>query len=566
MPIDIMPYPIENLQYLSLEGGGGRGILYVEPINVLEDAIRDEVFQSAKANDASIRAFHARVLQNLMVLDGENGGEGGTETGLEPPPEEIELPVINITGHFSLIQLSTPPYLRKIKGLSGSSAGAITAFMLSLGMSSEDIKSEMARTDIKAKNAPKYKGPISVFEQFVDEKPTNTYKQVVDGNPDVGKFINIVDTSATVLNLIGTLMNFVLVKKGVSYASGIFCPILRSTLEILGTPLPFSLTYSTLSSADNCRGFFGNLIGERGLFAGLGARTYFSSLIEKYLYPALESLEYPIPETPPGELTFRQFYDLTGVDLVLTGTNISRRSTLYFSVYHTPDFPVVEAVQISMTLPIAFKPVYVDTDVRAGDTAQKLKYQGLFIDGGMLNNYPIHAFDHIENTGKPTPDAGFLREITFHGLTGEYPIAGDPKLRQADCDCVLGMRLQDKEEKPMEIDKKKLYPSNEIVLGSFLKDLLATYMTYSEEGQIRSVSDEERSVEFYATVYKKNFHAFSDLVVKLGLEKDSEEYRLSVMDFSSPAIDRKRNLFALAQAKDGLMTDAKRTMEEFLKS
>ena len=226
----------------------------------------------------------------------------------------------------------------------------------------------------------------------------------------------------------------------------------------------------------------------------------------------------------------------------------------------------MEAVQISMTLPVAFKPVYVDTDVRAGDTAQKLKYQGLFIDGGMLNNYPIHAFDHIEHTENPTPGAAFLSEITYRGLRGDYPIAGDPKLRQADCDCVLGMRLEDKKEKPDRFEKEELYPSNEIVLGSFLKDLLATYMTYSEESQIRSVSDEERSVEFYATVYKKNFHAFSDLVVKLGLEKDSEEYRLSVMDFSSPAIDRKRNVKALAEAKELLMKEAGDLMDTFLSS
>src|SRR5690554_5884766 len=93
--------------------------------------------------------------------------------------------------------------------------------------------------------------------------------------------------------------------------------------------------------------------------------------------------------------------------------------------------PLRGAVQTSMTLPIAFKPVYVDTDVRAGDTAQKLKYQGLFIDGGMLNNYPLHAFAHIESTGSPPPNAPSLSETPFPGLPGDYPIAGDPKLRKA---------------------------------------------------------------------------------------------------------------------------------------
>ncbi|MBZ0097753.1 MAG: patatin-like phospholipase family protein [Taibaiella sp.] len=226
----------------------------------------------------------------------------------------------------------------------------------------------------------------------------------------------------------------------------------------------------------------------------------------------------------------------------------------------------MEAVQISMTLPIAFKPVYVDTPVRRDDTMQNTKYQGLFIDGGMLNNYPIHAFDHIEYTENPTPGATFLSGITYRGLRGDYPIAGDPKLRQADCNCVLGMRLQDKEEKPERFEKKDFYPSDKMVLGSFLGDLLFTYMAYSEEGQIRSKSDEERTVEFYATV-KEDFEGFAELKYKLKLDKDAKEYSLSVLDFSSPAIDRtseRRHEF-LAKVKEKLMDDASKKMTEFLK-
>jgi NTE family protein len=132
----------------------------------------------------------------------------------------------------------------------------------------------------------------------------------------------------------------------------------------------------------------------------------------------------------------------TGVDLIITGTNITQHGTRYFSVYHTPDFPVIEAVQISMSLPGVFKPVFVKTDVRKGDEDQKDKYAGLYIDGGMLNNYPIHAFDFIEQSDDPKgPQAGNLRELTFRGMKDAYPVAGNPKLRKEDCNCLLGMRL-----------------------------------------------------------------------------------------------------------------------------
>ncbi len=224
-----------------------------------------------------------------------------------------------------------------------------------------------------------------------------------------------------------------------------------------------------------------------------------------------------------------------------------------------------EAVQISMSLPGAFKPVYVDTDVRSGDRAQRLRYQRLFVDGGMLNNYPIHAFDHIEYTGSPTPGAAFLSGITYRGLPGEYPIAGDPKLRQADCNCVLGMRLQEKPKQLERIDKEKIYPNDKGVLLGFLKNMFGTLMYGSEEGQIRSVGDEERTVELYATIYEK-YTGFSGLKRELKLDDDATEYSLAVADFSTPAIDRtrQRGRKYLAQAKIILMKEAGEDFKRFL--
>ena len=182
-----------------------------------------------------------------------------------------------------------------------------------------------------------------------------------------------------------------------------------------------------------------------------------------------------------------------------------------------------------------------------------------------MNNYPIHAFDHIENTAAPTPDAAFLSKITYRGLTGAYPIAGNPKLRRADCDCVLGLRLQDKPKVLDPFKEEEAYPPNKFVAIGFVTDLLGTFMYGSEEGQIRSVSDEERTVELYATVYEGD-PAFDQLKRDLKLHKDAEEYSLSVVDFSTPAIDRhlKRGRTSLAIAKEYLMSAASNKMKTFL--
>ena len=59
-------------------------------------------------------------------------------------------------------------------------------------------------------------------------------------------------------------------------------------------------------------------------------------------------------------------YTLTGVDLVITGANITKHKPSVFSSRHTPLFPVAEAVGISMNLPFLFKPVHVEANVPVG--------------------------------------------------------------------------------------------------------------------------------------------------------------------------------------------------------
>lgn len=88
----------------------------------------------------------------------------------------------------------------------------------------------------------------------------------------------------------------------------------------------------------------------------------------------------------PADLTFRQFFDLTGVDLMITGTNLSTNQSKYFSVGYSPEFPVIDAVGLSMAIPLIFKPVcstrpyvhYEETD------DYNKAYTGLWADGGIF--------------------------------------------------------------------------------------------------------------------------------------------------------------------------------------
>lgn len=78
-------------------------------------------------------------------------------------------------------------------------------------------------------------------------------------------------------------------------------------------------------------------------------------------------------------VTFKELFNKTHKNLVLTGTNISRQKIMYFHHHSTPDTRVIDAIRISMNIPLYFT---------------KLKHNGdYYVDGFLLMNFPLHYFD-----------------------------------------------------------------------------------------------------------------------------------------------------------------------------
>jgi len=67
-------------------------------------------------------------------------------------------------------------------------------------------------------------------------------------------------------------------------------------------------------------------------------------------------------------------------DLYFIGTNLSTRFSEIFSYEHTPDMKISDAIRISMSIPIFF-------------SAVRTSNNDVYIDGGVLENYPIQLFD-----------------------------------------------------------------------------------------------------------------------------------------------------------------------------
>lgn len=74
-------------------------------------------------------------------------------------------------------------------------------------------------------------------------------------------------------------------------------------------------------------------------------------------------------------ITMNEFYEKTGVELYLYTIPVNDFKSVSLSYKSHPDLHLLKAIQMTCALPYIFQPVEYDNDY--------------YIDGGMLNNYPV---------------------------------------------------------------------------------------------------------------------------------------------------------------------------------
>lgn len=83
-------------------------------------------------------------------------------------------------------------------------------------------------------------------------------------------------------------------------------------------------------------------------------------------------------KTGDSKYTFGDLWNDRKIELIITGTNLTKQRLDLFSHKTHPNMPIATAVRISMSIPFLFVPFeYEDC---------------LYVDGGVLNNYPIDVF------------------------------------------------------------------------------------------------------------------------------------------------------------------------------
>jgi predicted acylesterase/phospholipase RssA len=552
-----------GIKYLSLEGGGGKGAAYLGAVMALEDKylLPNPKMPVGSGLDSPNNYQLRDAFNAYFIIQDKERFMNDVKNRQLVWDANIQ---IGFRKDFKQDLQNLP-----IKGISGASAGAITALALAMRLSSKDIDEILKRTY-------KTDAKISVFDTFMDypqrflyfnenylindtrfpNKPNEAnlrgrsiginrdnnsfhcqhYGDMVsddkmrkiiaetfmgaDKNRGIGRvwselknylFRTVIQTlTKNFGHLLYLLISFVLPDKD-HIAERLFDYFSDKKNQLVKDS--FALSQANSDRNNNATKHFAkNMFVHGGLFSGFGVREFFSDLLVEYLFPKefyyqskdaknvitftpleLENLKYCMKRLAE-QVTFKQFREWTNCDFVVTGTNIYTGKPAYFAEEQIPEFPIIEAVGISMNIPIVFKPIAI----RYGGESLEKKigtrdnphpydpYIGMWVDGGVLNNFPFHAFDHINRAGvaEGRRDDGVAR-----------PLNPD----------ILGLRLSDGYPRGTDTEKKdkeakdKRYDSLKIKIGTILGDLiLGTFMYPSEDGQIRNKQEEKQSIELFA--------------------------------------------------------------------
>lgn len=110
----------------------------------------------------------------------------------------------------------------------------------------------------------------------------------------------------------------------------------------------------------------------------------------------LKWIKQQIRQSPLGlkdTATFQDFKNQGARDLHVYATDLFTRNIRHFSVETTPDVVVAEAVRASMSIPVFFN---------AWKFSNNIPDDHLYVDGGVLLNFPLYTFDDLKQPPEST--------------------------------------------------------------------------------------------------------------------------------------------------------------------
>jgi len=98
-------------------------------------------------------------------------------------------------------------------------------------------------------------------------------------------------------------------------------------------------------------------------------------------------------KTGNAEITFEELHQTGYKDLYVTATCLNRQKLIILSYETYSKMKVKDAVRISMSIPLYFQAVFVDSIGITYSKQNKDNDLDLMVDGGIVGNFPIQIFD-----------------------------------------------------------------------------------------------------------------------------------------------------------------------------
>lgn len=247
-----------------------------------------------------------------------------------------------------------------------------------------------------------------------------------------------------------------------------------------------SLKIQQFNDGKNIFGKIHRLKKEYGVFKGEKFEKWLGGLIEY--------------KTGKAITTFAELHQMHQInnkfkDVYCTGTNITQQRLQIFSWEHMPQMQLKAAIHLSGCIPVYYKPVAIDSAWNEVSVKNNKNKFDLYVDGGMINNYPINIFDSCLTGNDPFD----CKNLKYNNQTLGLKLERPEQIQQFD-NGVTALA-------PYPVSSLKDY---QLALINFLQELLARktpglenetgrtiFISYGKVfGKIRKVSDAEKTKLF----------------------------------------------------------------------
>lgn len=431
---------LSAIKYLALEGGGGMGLTYLGMVRFFETYPDIPLINNINNPDKNVHQLNILPLRPDSPLAGIAGSSAGAMTsmmlaiGMTANDISAESAAVKGVVPFdNFVEIPIPCLYKAVVFDGQRNVPSFGVDRIRFTRTGVGGRTEIGERIVLANNG--YREAHKLLKKRKDWKDIDSLKKLMHkvrharnrharmttiSAENIVKGLKVVGTivAPVITNVITKVANVAFPTKTYSDLSKLFTPgSLRKKIYPLAAfwiKAQGKKANSTVRKILKTPSIFGKYIQsfllDRGLSTGIFARKYLAELIEKYLpiRGYRDNVQTFLQATGRTSidgytLTFKELYAITGRKLAITGTNITTQKAMVFSHEHTPDFPVLEAICISSSFPGVFKPTFINCDVvipkdadeRAKFMEHNKSYRGFYVDGGMLNNIPIHLFNDI---------------------------------------------------------------------------------------------------------------------------------------------------------------------------